>query len=627
MYHIESFITYYFKISKQNRSLVTTQEQASLDSIPYFVGDIKVLRNLVKVPDRFHTRRTRSLANIRERVNIESPAYKNELIGGKEKKFPSKLATDIDDAYIKEFYNHRSRTQYRFKPKTEKEKLRRTLRKKIDILYIQEKFIWDQINTEIEEKTLEDLKKKIDAYDKFLSSCQESTHRKSMKIVEQVKNYYQTTDKLRIQHESLHSQIEPLKMKIFFYGNEYVQRIMYEDIQFLLMPLEWREKHDHIHRTSSEGALENFRESIEQRGKRNLWNRDCISVETIMNFINTTYSVNNCTHKERLFSSGTNLLKAYKSLQSKSFKVLEKFTYAAMMLTKLEFEMKGAEVKSENFVTRYEESTSSIFKKWSFMQARVDKIRKDAKILMEKPLEESYSAPLLRDLTALCSHLFQDKLAVDASAKYFTAIEKITMIEKKVLELFSSLDQIPREFTKEIEKTVRALRKKKMRVAERAHKIELNIEFTMTQIKRLLTKPPKKGKRKGKLPRSVLPILPPKPKSVIPLLSPLEEEYAKAFMEISSGNGEVKLDENVKKMIQRIKNESVPFYLDYFLEKRGFKIGKLNELQSDDILRDEETLFKHKDVLPEVRKQVKIWEDIDEMRKKENIRRTPYLYE
>jgi hypothetical protein len=67
--------------------------------------------------------------------------------------------------------------------------------------------------------------------------------------------------------------------------------------------------------------------------------------------------------------------------------------------------------------------------------------------------------------------------------------------------------------------------------------------------------------------------------------------------------------------------------LNYFLEKRGFKIGKLNELQSDDILRDEEALLKHKDVLPEVRKQVKIWEDIDEMRKEENIRRTSYLYE
>jgi hypothetical protein len=593
--------------------------------MPYYVGDLSILKHLVKVPDRFHTHKTRSCANIRERVNIESPAYNDELIGDKDTKFPSKLATDIDDSYIKEFYNHRSRTQYRFQPRTEMEKLRATLRKKMDILFIQEKFIWDQIHAEKEEQILRDLNEKIEAYDKFLHSCQESTHRKSMKIVEQVKNYYQSTDKLRIQHESLYSQIEPLKMKIFFHGNEYVHRIMYEDIQYLLMPLEWREKHDHIHRTS-EGALENFRESIEQRGKRNLWNRDNISVETIKNFINTTYSMDKSTHKERLFSSGTSLLKAYKSLQSKSFKVLEKFTYATMMLTKLEYDMIDAEVKSKNFVARYEESTSSVLKKWSFMQTRVDKIRSDAKTLMEKPLEESFGAPLLRDLTALCSHLFQAKFAVDASAKYFTAIEKITIIEKRVLEIFSSLDKIPREISNEIEKTVRNMRKKNMRVAERAYKIELNIEFTMTQIERLLAKPPKKEKRKGKLPRSVLPVIPPKPKKVIPLLSPLEEKYAKAFMEMS-GDAEVKFDENVKKMIQKIKNESVPFYLNYFLEKRGFKIGKLNELQSDDILRDEEALLKHKDVLPEVRKQVKIWEDIDEMRKEENIRRTSYLYE
>lgn len=605
--------------------MVTTEEQPPYDSLPYFIGDINVIKYLSKVPDCFHTRRTRSCANVRQRLNIESPAYDDELIGDENFKSPSNLATDVDDAYTKEFYNHRSRILYRYKPRTEMEKLRETLRRRMDIFYIQEKFIWDQIHAGKEEKILNELKEKIDTYNHILDSCNESTHRKSMKIVEQVKNYYQVTDKLRIQHESLHSQIEPLKMRIFFHGNEYVHRIMYEDIQYLLMPLEWREKHDHIHRTS-EGVLENFRESIEQRGKRNLWNRDSISVETIMNFINTTFSREKSIFKGKLFSSGTHLLAAYKSLQSKSFKVLEKFTYATMILAKLEHDMMDMKVKSEKFVARYEETTLYLFKKWSFMQARLDEIRNNTKEIMKKPLEESFCAPISRDLTALCSHLFQDKFAVDASAKYFTAVEKITLIEKKVLELFSTLDRIPREVTDKIEKYVRTLRKKKMRVAKRAYKIELNIEFTMTQIGRLLAKPYQREKRKGKLPCSVLPKLPPKPKKVIPVLTPLEVEYAKAFMEIS-GENEIKFDENVKKMIQKIKNVAVPFYLDHLLEKRGFKMGKLSELQSEDILKDEEALLKHKDVLPEVRKKVKIWEEIDKLRKEQNIKRTSYMYE
>lgn len=604
---------------------MTSHEQPPYEEMPYLVGDINLMKRLVNAPDRFHTHKTRSSANIRERVKVKTLEFEDELIGDDKMKFQSKLATNIDDAYIKEFYNHRSRTQYRFLPKTEIAKLRETLRSKMDMYFMQEKFVCDQIQAETEEKLMRDLEEKIKAYDNFLETCQESTHRKSMKIVEQVKHYYQGTDKLRIQHESLFSQIEPLKMKIFYHANEYVHRAMYEDIQYLLMPIEWREQHDHIHR-SSEGNLENFRDSIEHRGVRNLWNRDNVSVETIMNFINATHSMDKSTQKQKLFKSGSDLLKAYKSLQSKSFKVLEKFTYAALMLTKLEFAKEEVKEQSIKFVASYEDSTLHMRKRQSFMQARLDEIRGNMQSLMEKPLEESFGAPLLRDVTALCSHLFQDKLAGDASAKYFTAIEKFALIERKVLELFTALDRIPRDLTDEIARNVRMLRKKKMRVAERAYKIELNIEFTMTQLERLLAKPPKKARREGKLPRSVLQKPPPKPKQVVPLLSPLEEIYAKAFIEIS-GDGEMKFDESVKKVIQRIKNEAVPFYLDYFLEKRGFKIGKLNEFQSEDILRDEEALLKFKDVLPDVRKQVKVWEEIDELKKMENIERTQYLYE
>lgn len=620
----------------QNRSLVTTQEQPPYETIPYFVGDINLMKKLVKAPDRFHTCRTRSCANIRERVKVDSPAYEDELIGDDEVKFPSKLVADIDDAYVKEFYNHRSRIQYRFLPKTEIVKLRETVRSKMDSYYIQEKFILDKIHAEKEAKVMHELQASIITYDNFLETFKEETHRNSMRTVEQVKKFYQTTDALRIHHEMLSEQIEPLKMKIYYHANEYHLRITYEDIQYLLKPIEWRLKHDLLHRAAngSSDELENFRESIEKRGKRNLWDRDNVTVMTIMSFINATYPMDESTQqqqqkvikKQKLFESGNDLLKAFKSLQSKSFKVLQKFTYAALMLTKLEHELNEVGEKSEKFVARYETSTSLLHKRWSFMQSRFDEIKTNVMSLMAKPLEESFGAPLLRDVTALCSHLFEDKLAGDASAKHFTTIEKFGLIEKKVLDIFAALDKIPRSSTDEVEKQVRMLNKKKWRIAERAYKIEQNIELTMTQLERLLAKPTKRVIREGKLPRSVLPKRPPKPKKILPLLSPLEEKFAKAFMELSGNTETLKFDESVKETIQKIKNESVPFYLDHFLEKRGFKVGKINELQSEDILKDEERRFIFKDVLPSVRRQVKVWEENAEYEKEKNIERTAYLY-
>lgn len=178
------------------------------------------MRQLTKVPDRFHTRQTRSCSDIRERVNVSKAEYQEELIGDGATKFSSKLATDLDDAYVNEFFNHRSKTHYQFLPKTEIEKLRENFRNQIEMHYIKDKCISDQIHAVNEETIIKELKIKIESYENVLDFCQETTHRKSIKTGEQVKSFYQSTDVLRIQYESVFSKIEPLKMKIFYHGNE-----------------------------------------------------------------------------------------------------------------------------------------------------------------------------------------------------------------------------------------------------------------------------------------------------------------------------------------------------------------------------------------------------------------------
>lgn len=120
----------------QNRSLVTTKPLGETN--PFFIPSVyqyHMIREWKKPKDKFHTFRSRSCANIRERVHIESPAYEHELIGGEK----SKLATEIDEYYQSEFYHERSRTCYRFKPITEMIKMRETLRVKMDVYWMKEK--------------------------------------------------------------------------------------------------------------------------------------------------------------------------------------------------------------------------------------------------------------------------------------------------------------------------------------------------------------------------------------------------------------------------------------------------------------------------------------------------------
>jgi hypothetical protein len=110
------------------------------------------------------------------------------------------------------------------------------------------------------------------------------------------------------------------------------------------------------------------------------------------------------------------------------------------------------------------------------------------------------------------------------------------------------------------------------------------------------------------------------------LLTPIEEEYVRAFTELNSG-GEIKFDENAKQMIDRIKNESIPFYVDHLFDTLGIKLSEEAESKAESVCLSETENFEYKDVLPSALSRVKLWKHQSEMLKQENIRKTPYLYQ
>lgn len=602
----------------------------SYDELAYFIPDIcqyNFVKEMCKPKDKFHTYRTRSCANIRERIKVELPAYEDELIGTDKFKSVSKLATDIDDYYQAELYHERSRTQYRFQPRTEITKLRETLREKMDIYWIKERMVLDEVNEINRQVLMEKIESQALEFSKFLDDYKDESLNQTTKKTKQLKGCYEQTDRLRETLVELKVKLEPLQTSISVLGGEFIRLMTLKKFQYLLKPTEWRLKHDFIHRTPNKD-LENPQDSINNRAIANLWNRNNATVNSIIDFIENVYLKNE--HRMiRAFEDGEGLIRATQELQAKSCRSLLQFHLAAHASCDAEQEFTVLEDRKNSLINHWTHLVKVLSKKRVFMESRMKLMEQAALKVTDKPLEESVSAKQLHYLRGICRLAFQDivlKNGDPSLAKSYSSTEKIAEVEKKVFDILSKLDKIPRDKIDEIEMQIRKERKKKMLQAERAYKIELGIQNRIVQLQRCLQKPPKKEKHLGRLPMSVLPKKPSKIKIPKPLLTPIEEEYIRAFTELGE-NKAVKFDENAKRMIDRIKNESTPFYVDHLLDTLGYKLPKLSEVEAEKIFLDEAKNFKFKDVLPSVRNKVKMWEDQSEAVKQANIRKTPYLYE
>lgn len=602
----------------------------SLELKPYFiphVGQYKMIMELRKPIDRFHTYRTRSCANIRDRNLIISPEYENELIGNEKFKAKSQMATEIDENYRSEFYHERSRTQFRYQPITEMIELRESLRKKMDVYWMKERFYLDQIYSFKQEVEMKKIKEQIADYQNFLVEYKETSFHLATKTMQEVKRYYQETDQLRRKHVELQNIIEPVKMKIFALANELIRLQSLKKFQYLLKPNEWRLAHDYLHRDPM-GKLENYRECILNRGTANLWNRNNENVHSIKDFVEKVF-INENRESLLVFGNGSEMLKAIKNLRSKSYRSLLQFHLVAHAVTDTKKDFITTEEKNQIYIENLNRFVKTLTKKRTFMESRSAEIKRAVLKISEKPLEESFAADTRRTLHGLCEVLFQKVVLKrsDPSVKnYYTATEKIEEVEKMSFKLLDTLDSVPHELTCDFEKRIRNELKRKLIVAERAYKIELGFSQRIEQLHRCLSKPPKKEKRVGKLSISVLPKMRTKHKVEKPLLTPIEEEYMRAFTEVGSC-GEVKFDKSAKLMIDRIKNESIPFYLDHFLSTLGINLPKQSPDIAENILLDEAENLKFKDVIPIVRSQVKKWDEQSEAVKRENIRKTPYLYQ
>lgn len=612
-----------------NHSMVTVKEQPTLSDTPYigipYCGEFAMMKELLKPKDRFHTHRTRSCAGRRERIHIDFDD--DELIGTDNFQMSSKVATDFDEYYQSAIHHQSSIIEYRYKPITEMIKLRKAFRNKLSTFFIREDMIESHFHALKEEGSLNKINETISIYENFLKDFNYANNRDTIKKMQEVNNYYQITDELRVKHKLMQSKVEPLKMKISYLGNDFIRRSIMQNFQYLMMPDEWRLKHDFLHRTL-DGDLESFKESIANRENANLWDRNNVSVLTIRDFFFNDYLKRQ--HKLMIiFPDAKSFLSSFKELQSKSYRSLLQFHLAAHSLANVDLQFVTIQETTLSFLETKERFVKNLSKKKVFMQKRAKEIEILVENMTKEPLGKSFSQGISVELQGLCELLFRDKILGGSStseSKYLSIIEKFSEIEKRVFHDFELLDELPLSVLQEIESEVRTDRIIKLRQSNRAYRIEKNLETGIDQMRRCLAKPPKKQKRVGKLPISVIPQKLIKPKKPKPIMTTLEEEYVRAFTELGPGQ-DLELDDNAKHVLTRIKNKSIPFYLDHLLHKLGLQAQTHIITDIERRYGNEEKYLKHKNVIPKIQVNLERWLKAQEIEKQANISKTLYLYE
>jgi hypothetical protein len=535
------------------------------------------------------------------------------------------MATDIDESYIKEFYHERSRTQFRFKRISEIESARNGLRKKIETFYWNEKLIFDLMQEKKNARIMDETNAHLRVCEIFLKKHKEQTYRSTNRVLESVKNYYDETDEMRAKVNQLQMEYEPRKMAILYLANEFIQLTKMQNFQFILMPMKWRMKHDHLH-MDNDGNLEELKLSILERETKNLWDRDCVNINAIIKFINEDFH-KNCV---KAFNSGDEMLATINNLRSKSFKALEKFTYAGMCLAKDQLDVTKAERTNETFLNYYEATLHPLMTKWEFMQKRKSEIAEKARKFMEQPFRDSLSSSLLMQMHAFCKLAFKDLCGSDNnSIKFFTTVEKFAFIERKIFDIFASFDNIPKSLREDIERDVRKERRRKYRVDERAHRIELNLEYTMNQLRRLFAKPPPRERRDGKLKSSIRRKNKAKTSDNVNVtfdrrqLSVTQEKYLEAFMSADDVNH----DENVLALVNKLREQKYPLYFDHLFKKIGIQFDTEPPEHINELIQEEmsEMMFG-KELLPSVMEGYRMWEVVRARQKISDIKKSQELY-
>lgn len=340
--------------------------------------------------------------DIKDRLKVDVPQYDDELIGVKNKKYLSQLATEWDEYYQKEIIN-RPRIR-RFKPRTIMKQIVDSLRLKYESIYKREYLTEKSIIIEQEKfftKQAEDFR---DFCNTFFSNLTTTNYRQTMAKIQDLRPMYELNDELTAKLTKLQNKLIQLKTAIIRTEGKVREATILQNVSYLMKEPNWREKHDWIHK-KSDGSIETIKESIERRMTTNLRKRDNDSVWEIKDFFESNI-FNNRLPALVCFESPDAINDRIADFKVQLYLSLLKLDLSTWTLTNLKHAYTSYIKWSSDFIANRKKYVEARCARKYFQDACATNMKKDAVELINGQLVETISEKTLRTLEPLCNTLF-----------------------------------------------------------------------------------------------------------------------------------------------------------------------------------------------------------------------------
>lgn len=400
-----------------------------------FAGQKMEMRKICLPKDKFFTCGVRSRYGIRNRLQVNVPSFADDKIGTRQKKYISQLATEWDEYYQNEIKN-RPRVR-KFKPRTILTQARESLRMKFQSAYIQEAIIERAV---IRDKELQYANK----VEEFRDSCtplfmewEELNYRRYMRKMQEVKPYYELTDKLKKELTDVRNSFIKLNMSIIYTEDDWRRRTVLQNFHYLLKEQTWRLEHDWIHRTS-DGNLENFRESIQKRPFTNLRKRTEDTAWAVKEYYESFFMNENAKRVHVVFANSTEFLNGIIKLKMKSFMCLLELHFSMWVLSNLEHAYNSFKQWSETYITKRQKFVKGRCAKQYFTEVLAADLQKSAEELMDTSLYDAVASKIYRNLSELVETMLTNVIPAnicDNIKNSANAVDKFTIIVNFTMDL------------------------------------------------------------------------------------------------------------------------------------------------------------------------------------------------
>lgn len=407
-------------------------------SVP-FSGQKMDMRQLSLPKDKFFTSSVRSRYGIRNRLQVKVPGFATDQIGIKQRKYISQLATEWDSYYQSEILT-RPRVR-KFKPRTIIAQARESLRKKFESNYIEEAIIERSVISEKENRYAEEIEAFRQVCQPLFSQWEETHYRSYMRKMQEVKPFYELTDKLKAELEVARNKFTLVEMSIIYMEDDWRRRTIMQNFHYLLSDPAWRLATDWIHR-KEDGTLENFRESIKKRPFTNLRERGKDSAWDVKNFYEKFFQNEEASRVHIVFADEHEFTKGLHKLKMKSFMCLLELHFAMWVLSNLQHAYNTFKDWSQNYIARREKFVKNRCSKKYFCEDLAAELEQSAKEFVGEPLQNAVSAPALRTLIALSETMFEQiipQAVRDNMKSGATVVDKFTMIVNLAMDLLGNV--------------------------------------------------------------------------------------------------------------------------------------------------------------------------------------------